>query len=236
MGNKFGKSKDKGGNGGAGGAAKGKVSQADMAILELKTARDKLLQYQKKVEGTMARNREIALQLIREGKKDKALVAMKRRKMQEKLIAGTDEQVLNMEVIINTVEQQQQANLVFDVRKKANDALRQMQKEVSLEAVEKLMEETEEAMAYQKEITELLTGNLTNEDDEEMEAELEALIAAQFSAAPAVSDSVPELPSVPLTLPAVPTYEPAITKDEQSEARMEEDDTPLPAPAEPVPA
>jgi len=40
------------------------------------------------VEGTMARNREIALQLIRDGKKDKALVAMKRRKMQEKLLEG----------------------------------------------------------------------------------------------------------------------------------------------------
>ena len=68
----------------------------------------------------MARNREIALQLIRDGKKDKALVAMKRRKMQEKLLEGiqehwklhrkflftqeiifyigTDEQVLTMEI------------------------------------------------------------------------------------------------------------------------------------------
>ncbi len=49
MGNKFGKSKDKGGKGGAGGAGKGKVSQGDMAILELKMQRDKLVQYQKKV-------------------------------------------------------------------------------------------------------------------------------------------------------------------------------------------
>ena len=59
-----------------------------------------------------------------------------------------------------------------------------MQKEVSLEAVEKLMEETAEAAAYQKEISQLLRGNLTEADDQELETELEDLIAAQPSDVP----------------------------------------------------
>ena len=91
-------------SGGTAAGARAQVSQADLAILELKIQRDKLTQHKKKVEATMARDREIAGQLVREGKRDKALLALRRRKMHAKLIEKTDDQIFNMEHMINTVE------------------------------------------------------------------------------------------------------------------------------------
>ena len=46
---------------------------------------------------------------------------------------------------------------------------------MSLEAVEKLVEETEEARAYQREVSDLLAGVMTNEEEDEVEDELAAL-------------------------------------------------------------
>lgn len=44
-----------------------------------------------------------------------------------------------------------------------------------LEGVERLMGETEEARAYQEEISQMLAGRLSNQDEDEVEDELEAL-------------------------------------------------------------
>lgn len=53
--------------------------------------------------------------------------------------------------------------------------LKEIHKEMSLEAVEKLVEETEEARAYQREVSDLLAGVMTNEEEDEVEDELAAL-------------------------------------------------------------
>lgn len=56
-----------------------------------------------------------------------------------------------------------------------NQVLKEIHKEMSLEAVEKLMEETDEARAYQREVSNLLAGAMTNEEEDAVEDELEAL-------------------------------------------------------------
>jgi len=53
--------------------------------------------------------------------------------------------------------------------------LKEIHKEMSLEAVEKLIEETDEARAYQREVSNLLAGVMTNEEEDAVEDELEAL-------------------------------------------------------------
>jgi len=44
-----------------------------------------------------------------------------------------------------------------------------------LEGVEKMMADTEEARRYQEEISEALAGQMSNEDEDEVEDELEAM-------------------------------------------------------------
>jgi len=56
-----------------------------------------------------------------------------------------------------------------------NQVLKEIHKEMSLEAVEKLIEETDEARAYQREVSNLLAGAMTNEEEDAVEDELEAL-------------------------------------------------------------
>lgn len=65
-----------------------------------------------------------------------------------------------------------------------NEALKEIHKEMSLEAVEKLMDETAEGIAYQKEIDALLGSRLTNDDEDEVEDELAVLEAEQLPVAP----------------------------------------------------
>jgi len=56
-----------------------------------------------------------------------------------------------------------------------NQVLKEIHKEMSLEAVERLIEETDEARAYQREVSNLLAGAMTNEEEDAVEDELEAL-------------------------------------------------------------
>lgn len=71
-----------------------------------------------------------------------------------------------------------------------------------IENVEKLMGETADAIAYQNEVSEMLGGKISNQDEDEVEDELAALEAE-------MSESQPQpqpLPNVPDTeLPAQKT-------------------------------
>jgi charged multivesicular body protein 6 len=100
----------------------------------MKNQRDKLRQYQKKITVITSREKEIAKECLARGEKDNALLALRRKKYQESLLAKTDSQLEQLEKLTSSVE--------FAL----------VQKDVvgGLEAVEKLMGETEEARAYQQ--------------------------------------------------------------------------------------
>lgn len=75
--------------------------------------------------------------------------------------------------------------------------LKQIQAEMGgIEKVEKLLEENEEARAYEREISELLGGRLTNGEEDEVEDELEAL---RMEVEGPVEVKVPSLPDAPDT-------------------------------------
>ena len=112
---------------------------------------------------------------------------------------------------------------VLSALKQGNEALKRMQKDVALEDVEKLMEDTAEAEAYQQQLNQLLGESWTGEDDSDAEAALAALesavVAEEGAALPAVPTRVPEMPAAAVqpvesvdadiaALPAVPTSQP----------------------------
>ena len=68
------------------------------------------------------------------------------------------------------VEQQ-----VFEGLRLGNEVLTEIQRETSLEDVEKLMAETAEAIAYQEQISQAISGSITAEDEADIEDELAAL-------------------------------------------------------------
>jgi len=99
--------------------------------------------------------------------------------------------------------------------KQGAQALQQIQKAVTLDDVEKLQEETEEARAYQAQLKQLLGESPSLEDDGAIEDELQAL-ERQL-----ITEEVAKLPTVPITrlpegpskeeivFPGVPTHLPA---------------------------
>ncbi|RUS17182.1 Snf7-domain-containing protein [Endogone sp. FLAS-F59071] len=126
-----------------------KITSQDKAILDLKVQRDKLKQYQKKIKIVVDKEIEVAKKHLAAGDKRRALLALKKKKYQETLLERTDAQLMNLEELTNSIEYALVEKQVLDGLKAGNDVLKEIQREMSLEAVERLMDETAEAIAYQ---------------------------------------------------------------------------------------
>ena len=142
----------------------------------MKNQRDKLHQYQRRITVITDRETEIARECLARGDKSKALLALRRKKFQQSLLAKTDAQLQTLEELTSSVEfAQVQKDVMFGLQQ-GTKVLKQINAEMGgIENVEKLMGENEEARAYQREISEMLGGQMSNQDEDEVEDELEEL-------------------------------------------------------------
>ncbi|OBT85836.1 hypothetical protein VE02_06059 [Pseudogymnoascus sp. 03VT05] len=193
------------------GSTASKPTAQDEAILNLKIQRDRLHKYQKRITVITAREHAIAATLLKQGDRPRALLALRRKKYQESLLAKTDAQLEQLEVLTSSVEfALVQKDVVFGLQE-GTRVLKEIQREMGgLEQVEKLMGETAEAVAYQEEVSEMLGGKISNQDEDEVEDQLEAL-EAQVTGV---------MPSVPTT--KLPSKERAEAREKQREEQREE--------------
>ncbi|PBP21327.1 SNF7 family protein [Diplocarpon rosae] len=177
-----------------------KISAQDKAILDMKNQRDKLHQYQRRITVLTDREKEIAKQMLAKGDKPRALLALRRKKYQESLLEKTDAQLEQLEKLTSSVEfALVQKDVVFGLQQGTN-VLQEIHKEMGgLDHVEKLMGETADA-----EVSDMLGGRISNQDEDEVEDELAALEA--------------EVTGVPL--PEVPTTD--LPKKERAKVRQQE--------------
>ncbi|TFL06702.1 Snf7-domain-containing protein [Pterulicium gracile] len=183
-----------------------KITAQDRAILDLKLQRDKLRQYQKQIQGTLDREQEIAKQHLAAGRKDRALLALRHRKYQQGLLQKTDAQMESLQQLVSTVEFALVEVSVLHGLKQGNEVLKEIHKEMNVETVEQLLDETREAQAYQREIDDMLANNLSLDEEDAVQAELLQL---------------EDLGREPLTLPSAPDSEPA-TRVEVEEPQHKE--------------
>ncbi|KAL6185503.1 hypothetical protein ACLB2K_041636 [Fragaria x ananassa] len=151
---------------------KPKITDVDRAILSLKTQRRKLAQYQQQLEAVIEAEKQAARDLIRDKKKERALKDV--------------DNPLYILVQLQDIELSSKQKAVFESLKAGNNAIKAIQSEINLEDVQKLMDDTEEAKAYQDEISAILGEKLSTEDEEEILAEFENL-EAQFISSLVVS-------------------------------------------------
>ncbi|KAL2872189.1 ESCRT-III subunit protein VPS20 [Aspergillus lucknowensis] len=178
-----------------------KISAQDRAILNMKNQRDKLHQYQKRITVLTDRETGIAKECLARDDRKRALLALRRKKYQESLLAKTDAQLAQLEQLTTQVEfALVQKDVLFGLQQ-GTKVLQTIRKEMGgIEGVEKLMGENEEARAYQEEISQMLAGHLSNQDEDEVEDELEALRRE-------VQGPV-DLPTAPIGLPSGGKQEP----------------------------
>ncbi|CAZ84046.1 unnamed protein product [Tuber melanosporum] len=178
------------------GNSSSRITAQDRAILNMKLQRDKLHIYQKKIQTILTREHEIAKECLARDDKPRALLALRRRKYQEQLLVKTDAQLEALEKLTSTIEFSLVEKAVLYGLQQGNQVLKEIHKEMSLEAVEKLIEETDEARAYQREVSNLLAGVMTNEEEDAVEDELEALEREVLGAR-----AVPAMPDAPSMVP-----------------------------------
>jgi len=192
-----------------------RITEQDKAVLSLKQQRDKLKQYQKKINLNLERERQVAKKLLQDGKKEKAKTLLKKKHYQENLLKKTDGQLENIDKLIHEVEFAQVEMKVVEGLKQGNDALTKIHQMMSLEDVEKIMDDTREAVEYQQEIDALISGGLTDEDEDDILKELEQI--TQGLELPSVPEHVPVSED---TLPDVPSQEPGEKKEKVSQPRV----------------
>jgi len=94
--------------------------------------------------------------------------------------------------MIDSVEFAQMEQKVFESLKAGNEVLKEIHSQMSIDEIDQLMEDTQEAIAYQKEIEEALSGQLTSEDEDAVLEELEELEKATLELPSVPKDKIPE--------------------------------------------
>lgn len=122
------------------------------------------------------RETAVARECLARGDKKRALLALRKKKYEETRLAQLDQQLANLERLIGDVEfSLVQRDVIFGLQQ-GTEVLREMQREMGgVEGVERLMADTEDARAYQEEISDLLGNKMSNQDEEDVEDELEEL-------------------------------------------------------------
>ena len=173
-----------------------RITEQDKAILNLKKTRDQLKQYQRKIEGNLEKDRELAKRLLKEGKKDRAKLLLRKKKYQETLLSRTDGQLDNLDTLVHDLEFSQVEQQVLDGLKVGNDALKKANEMFSIEEIEQIMDDTAEAAEKQREIDSILSGQLTQDEEDDVLKELDELIKAEGDRS-SVQNEIPALPNVP---------------------------------------
>jgi len=190
----------------------------------MKNQRDKLHQYQKKITIITSRETAIAKEHLRNGDKTRALLALRRKKYQESILAKTDQQLAQLEALTSDVEfALVQKDVVFGLQQ-GTAVLKEIHKEMGdINKVEKLIGEGEEERAFQREVSEMLSGRMTAQEEDEVEDELAALEAETNG----TNKDVVKLPTTPSDikehqqLPNAPADAPARIKATRQERQAE---------------
>lgn len=106
----------------------------------------------------------------------RALLLLKKKRYQEKLLCNADQQLENLERLAADIEYAQIELQVVDGLKFGNTALKNINSLLEIEDIERILDETKEGAEKQAEINSILSAVVSEEDEEDIMKELETLI------------------------------------------------------------
>ena len=150
-----------------------KLSNDELALLEVKKCRDKIKQYIKKLAANTEKKRELAKEALRQKNKDRAKQHLRCAKMFQEQINASEGKLSMLENQINGIEQAKNMKEVQNVLIQGNKVLKQLQKEVSVEKFQEIADDMEEIKAQQDEIADFFRERGINQSEYESEVDNE---------------------------------------------------------------
>ncbi|KAL3134869.1 hypothetical protein ABBQ32_007835 [Trebouxia sp. C0010 RCD-2024] len=191
-----------------------RISESDRAVLTLKTQRRKLLTEQKRIESLIEREVEIARQLIAQKQQDRALLVLRKKKLQQGRLKDLDNWLVGVEKMLGDIEATKGTSQLYAALKQGHIALKGLQQEVTIQDVEKLMDDNAAAKDYQDELSASLNTDSSVVEQDDVLAELSALEVQE--------DELPEVPRHELPKVVRPAAEVQVQTAEQKPQRLEE--------------
>lgn len=99
-------------------------------------------------EQLVERSLEVVGELLRKKLRERALTALKKKKLHERQAMQLDQNILKIDEQVVALETTEQQVDIVSVLRTANQAMKTMQQQMPLDAVEKLMQENEDAAEY----------------------------------------------------------------------------------------
>jgi charged multivesicular body protein 6 len=171
------------------------------------------------MDSQAAKDDEAARSLVKEGKKQQAMLALRKKKQHEQLVVDCQNHQNRLEELIENIEISRIQKETVEALAEGVKMLKKIQKETgSVDYINQLMDDRDEALMQQQEISDALASAGVAADDPDALAEYERLVAAQAAS---------QLAS---TTPAVPTPETSTAATEMGTAPVRQE------PAEAAPA
>eukprot|EP00922_Rhytidocystis_sp_ex-Travisia-forbesii_P007811 GHVS01011565.1.p1 GENE.GHVS01011565.1~~GHVS01011565.1.p1 ORF type:complete len:232 (-),score=66.38 GHVS01011565.1:94-789(-) len=150
-----------------------------------------------------------ARQRIHNKDKRGAMLALRRKKMYESELESLENSRLTLEQQIITLESAQTQQVAVGALTTGVQAQKQINNQMNVNKIDKLMEDLQEQQDQQKEVSQVLQQGTPMMDDDELMAELEQLEASELDSQLAAA-SVPSQP-MPGYVPAAASTVPATT-------------------------
>jgi len=166
-------------------------------VLGLKKQRDELRRAQIRADAEEKKMKGKAKECLSKGQKDKALKILRRKKAIDKRLETTDSHLENIQTMIDQIQTTKEQQKIVSAMATGNKALKELHTVLNPEYVERVMDEVTEGVENQQEIDALISRTVFNSaDEEDLEAELEALTSVNL---PAVPKTEIDLPNVPVS-------------------------------------
>lgn len=164
-------------------AAEAGVDDHDKTVLDMKVQRDTLVQTRRRLERECQKDEEVAKDMARDGRKELALLALRKKKHHQQLVTEAQNHLFRLEQLIDDVESAQMQKDAVNALAAGVGTLRRLQQEIGgADRVQRLMDDVADAADEQREISNALAGLGIAEDDADAAAEFERMqaeIAAQ---------------------------------------------------------
>ncbi|CAG0914132.1 unnamed protein product [Notodromas monacha] len=177
-----------------------RVTEQDIAVLQLKQQRDELRKYQKRIEAVMEKDRMLARKLLSENQRERAKLLLRKKRFQEDLLEKTSNQMDNLERLVSDIEFKQVEMNVVEGLRVGNESLKRMNAMMDIAEIEKILDETQEGAEKQEEINAMLrdfSASVEGMSDEDLDNELKDLLHEDELSLPEPPRASPESIVVP---------------------------------------